>query len=240
MKKQMLYHELAKYYDLIYSWKDYKRDISKIKKLILKYKKSDGKELLDVACGTGRHLKYLKNSFSCIGVDSSKDMLKIAKNNVKGVIFKHRDMVNFKLNKKFDIIICLFSSIGYTKIYSKLRKTIKNFSEHLKTGGVLIIEGWITKSKFKHSYIHLDVTNGKNVKIARMHFSKIRKNVSVLDENYLIGEGNKGIRYLKDRHELGLFDMKDLLKVMKQAGLKAKFLKKGFTKDRGIYIGVKT
>lgn len=240
MKNQMLYRELAKYYDLIYHWKDYKKETNKIKKLISKYKKSDGKKLLDVACGTGHHLKYLKNDFSCIGVDLSKDMLKIAKMNVKGVIFKQGEMVNFKLNKKFDVIVCLFSSIGYAKTHSKLRKTIKNISEHLKLGGVLIIEGWITKSKFKHGYIHLDVTNGKNVKIARMHFSKIRKNISVLDEHYLIGEENKGVRYLKDKHELGLFDVKDLLKTMKQSDLKAKFLKKGFMKDRGIYIGIKT
>ena len=32
MKKQMLYRELAKYYDLIYSWKDYKKEADKIKK----------------------------------------------------------------------------------------------------------------------------------------------------------------------------------------------------------------
>lgn len=48
----MLYKELAKYYDLIYHWKNYKKETDKIKKLISRYKKSDGKALLDVACGT--------------------------------------------------------------------------------------------------------------------------------------------------------------------------------------------
>lgn len=39
MKKQILYRELAKYYDLVYSGKDYKKEASQIGKLILKHKK---------------------------------------------------------------------------------------------------------------------------------------------------------------------------------------------------------
>ena len=74
-----MYREIASYYDLIYSWKDYKKEAKKIKKLILKYKKSDGNELLDIACGTGKHLEYLKNTFSCMGVDINEEMINIAK-----------------------------------------------------------------------------------------------------------------------------------------------------------------
>ena len=37
----MMYKELAKYYDLIYSWKDYKGETKRIKKLIKDYKNFD-------------------------------------------------------------------------------------------------------------------------------------------------------------------------------------------------------
>ncbi len=59
-----MYKGLAKYYDLIYNWKEYKKEEKKIKKLISKYKKSEGNDLLEAGCGTGRHLSFLKINFS--------------------------------------------------------------------------------------------------------------------------------------------------------------------------------
>jgi ubiquinone/menaquinone biosynthesis C-methylase UbiE len=136
MKKQVLYGELAKYYDLIYSFKDYKKEAVRIKALVSKYKKSEGKELLDVACGTGHHLNCLKDEFSCTGVDISREVLEIARKNNEGIAFEDADMTIMDLGKRFDVITCLFSSIGYVKTHSNLEKTIRNFARHLKKGGV--------------------------------------------------------------------------------------------------------
>ena len=76
--------------------------------------------------GTGHHLKYLRDRYSCTGVDISEELLDIAKKNVKGVAFERADMTKLKLGQKFDVITCLFSSIGYMKTYSKLRETPEN------------------------------------------------------------------------------------------------------------------
>ena len=238
MEKELLYKQLAKYYDLVYSWKDYKKEALKIKSLIKKYKKSDGKELLDAACGTGEHLKYLKSNFSCTGMDISKEMLKIAKKNVKGAVFKQADIINFNINKKFDAILCLFSSIAYLKTYKNLEKSIKNFYKHLKNGGVIIIEGFIAKSDFKPNSSYMDIYDGKNVKVARIGTSKIKNGLMLAEMRYLIGEkGN--INYFSETHELGLFDINKVLKIMKKFKIRGIFIKKGLMKDRGIYIGVK-
>ncbi|HEC66385.1 MAG TPA: class I SAM-dependent methyltransferase, partial [bacterium] len=118
MEKQSLYKNLAHYYDLIYFDKDYKAEADQIKKLISKYKESKGKDLLELASGTGKHLEYLKKTYKCTGTDINEDMLRIARKRVKGVTFKKADMINLKLNKKFDAIIVLFSSIGYVKTYA--------------------------------------------------------------------------------------------------------------------------
>ena len=244
MKKQMLYRELAKYYDLIYSWKDYKKETNKIKKLISKYKKSEGNELLDVACGTGQHFKFLKNSFSCTGVDVNERIVNVAKNNVKGVVFKKADMTKFNLNKKFDVITCLFSSISYAKTYKNLRKTINNFARHLKKGGIVIIEPWFTKATFKVGLPLMSTYDGKDIKIARLNVSKLKKNVSILDMHFLIAEKNKEVKHFVDRHEVGLFEISKTIVFMKEAGFDAKFLRSGLVvdksmMDRGLFIGVK-
>lgn len=238
MKRPILYYELAEYYDLIYSFKNYRKEANRIKALISKHKKSHGNELLDVACGTGHHLKYLRDRYSCTGVDVSEELLDIAKKNVKGVAFERADMTKLKLGQKFDVITCLFSSIGYVKTCSKLKTTIQSFARHLKTGGVLIIEPWFTKRAYRIGSPHMTTYGGKDVKIARLNVSKIRGNVSVMDMHYLIAERDKDVKHFVDRHELGLFEVDKTLRIMKDAGLQARFLKNGLMRGRGLLIGV--
>lgn len=239
MKKEILYRELARYYDLIYSFKAYKKEAEQIKRFVKKYKKSEGKELLDVACGTGKHLNYLKDNFTCTGVDLNEDMLKIARERFPDVIFKKSDMIDLKIDKKFDVITCLFSSIGYVKTYKNLTKTINGFSNHLKEGGVLIIEPWISRDDYNVGLPHMTTYDRKEIKIARVNVSKIEGNVSILEFHYLVAEKNKEVKYFVDKHELGLFEIEDTLDIMQEAGLKAVFLKSGLLEHRGVFIGVK-
>lgn len=239
VEKSLLYKNLAKYYDLIYHWKDYKKESDSLLKLISKYQKSKGRNLLEAGCGTGHHLQFLKKKFKCIGTDINQGILDVARKKNKDVDFKRADMINMKLNQKFDVIISMFSSIGYVKTFTNLKKTMENFSKHLKEGGVIIIEPWFSPEKFNPGKPLLHTYENDNIKIARMSLSKRKGNISILHMNYLIAEKGKDIVYFKDVHELGLFDTNKTLEIMKEAGLKSKFLKNGFMKDRGVYVGVK-
>ncbi len=238
MKQPLIYEDLAKYYDLVYSGKDYKKEAEGIIRLIRKHKQSDGNDLLEVACGTGKHLQYLKSRFKCTGTDINKGMLKVARKRIPGVVFKKGNMINFRFGKKFDVITCLFSSIGYVKTYANLKKTIRNFTRHLKKGGVAIIEPWFTKKQFKHGYVSLATYAHPEIKIARVDFSTVKGNVSIMDMHYTIAERNKGIRHFTEQHQMGLFEVDKTLAIMKKAGFKAQFIEPGPI-GRGIYIGVK-
>lgn len=236
-----MYGDLAKYYDLIYSWKNYKNESKIITQIILKYKKSDGNSLLEVACGTGKYLENMRGKFSCTGIDLNEGMLNIAKKKFPDIRFIKGNMINFKVDYKYDIIICLFSSIGYVKTYPNLRKTLENFSKHLKTGGVVLIEPWLTKAAYKIGTPHLNVYQDKNMKIARVSVSKAKGNVSIMEMHYLIAEKDKEVKHFVSVEKLGMFEIKKTLKLMKDAGLKARFLKRGsFDKARGFFVGVKS
>lgn len=239
IKKQQIYRDLARYYDLIYSWKDYEKEAKRIKRLIAIYKRSEGNELLETACGTGKHILYLKKDFNILATDVNPGILRVARKNVRGVRFRKADMATLNMRKTFDVIICLFSSIGYVKTYANLKRTIENFSLHLKQGGVVIIEPWFTKSTYKTGMIHMTVYEDDAVKIARQNVSRSRGNISVLDMHYLVAEQGKGIKHIVDRHELGMFETKKFLSCMRRSGLRSRFLKNGLMKDRGVYIGVK-
>jgi ubiquinone/menaquinone biosynthesis C-methylase UbiE len=251
MERVGTYKELAKYYDFVYSQKDYKKESKEIEKLIKKYKRSDGNSLLEVACGTGKYLEYLNKDFSCMGLDLNEGMLKLARKRVPGMRLVNGDMINFKLNRKFDVIVCLFSSIGYVKTYENLEKTLKNFSKHTKPGGIVIIEPWFTKAEYRLGEPHLAVFQSNDIKIARANVTKARGMVSILERHNLIAEKNKDVRYFVSTDELGMFETSKFLKLMKSAGFNATFLKslslyKSKKKERlagyrikGLYVGIK-
>ena len=234
-----MYKKLAKYYDLIYHWKDYEKEAYSIKDLIKKYKKSNGSQLLDVGCGTGKHLECFIDDFSCTGIDINNEMVEVAKNKFKNAIFAQGDMIDFNLKTEFDVILCLFSSIGYVKTYSNLEKTMLNFKNHLKKGGVLIIEPWFTKSAYWVGTPGMTTYDGEDVKIARLNSTKIEGDLSIMEMHYLIAEKDKDVIHFADTHELGLFETDKTFDFMEKAGLKGEFLKDGLMKDRGLFIGVK-
>lgn len=239
MGKELLYKDLAKYYDLLYHWKDYEKESNELIRIIRKNKKSNGKKLLEVACGTGRHISYLKYYYNCVGTDINKGILDIAKKKNPDVGFIKSDMVEMKLEQSFDIIISLFGSVGYVRTYTNLKRTIKNFSDHLVKGGIMIIEPWLSPDSFKSGTPHMTIYEDKDLKIARLNVSKKKGNISILDMHYLIAEKGNSVKHLSDHHELGLFSKERTIEILKKNKISVRYLKKGFMEDRGLFVGIK-
>src|SRR5690606_13304701 len=111
--------------------KDYPAEVDKIHEFIQKHKRSKGKTLLDVACGTGVHAGLLSKHYQVEGLDLDAGMLKAAQKKYPKIRFHQGNMISFGLERRFDAITCLFSSIGYVKTKANLRKTIRTMSRHL-------------------------------------------------------------------------------------------------------------
>lgn len=233
-----MYKQLAKYYDKIYQWKDYKTECEKIHSLIKKYKKTPGKEMLDVACGTGNHIQYLKKYYDITGLDLDKDMLKIAKKKFPGVKFHNGDMRNFDLGKKYDVIVCLFSAIAHLTTQADLRKAIKTLTSHLMKGGVMILEGFVTPDAFTPGLVHAVTVNEPELKICRMNITKRKNNIAIIKFHVLVAD-SKGVEYITEDHQLAMYEHKEFLGAMKSGGLKSMYLKNGLMKNRGLYIGIR-
>lgn len=234
-----LYTDLAEYYDQIYHWKDYKKEVGKLKALIRANKRSRGNALLDVACGTGKHISYLKKDFRCVGVDASEAMLSVARRKVPGVRFVQGNMTDFDLGRQFDVVICLFSSIGHLKTKDEIRKATSNLARHLKKGGVPIIEPWIRSKQWMDKTVHLQVDDTEPLKIIRLNYSWTDGKFSFLDERYLVGKKGEGIDYLVDRHRLRFFEPEFLLSALRKAGLDASFTEESLMPGRGLVIATR-
>jgi len=234
-----MFSKSEKYYDEIYGsmGKDYAVETNKVHKFIQKYKHTDGNTLLDVACGTGAHAGLLSKHYKVEGLDLDARMLAVARKKYPKIRTHLGDMTNFDLGRQFDVVVCLFSSIGYAKTKSNLRKAIKTMGQHLLPGGVLLIEPWFGPEQWNVGRIHTLHVNQPDLKITRMGYAGRRGLVATLEFQYLIGTP-KGIEHLIERHELGLFTHEEYLEAFRSAGLKVIHDKKGLD-GRGLYVGQK-
>ncbi len=235
-----MFSKSAQYYDEIYAAveKDYAAEAAKTHALIKKYKKTKGKALLDVACGTGAHAEYLSKYYQVEGLDLDAKLLAIAKKKHPKVRFHPGDMVSFELARQFDAVVCLFSSIGYVKTKSRLRKAIKAMARHVLPGGVLIVEPWFSAKQWHPGRASMVQVNKPDLKIVRVSLSKQRgKKLSLIEFQYLVGTP-KGIEHSVEIHELGLFTHQEYMEAFKAAGLDVTHDPEGLD-GRGLYIGRK-
>jgi SAM-dependent methyltransferase len=109
----------------------------------LQFKK--GTEILDLACGYGRHaIELAKRGCKVTGLDFSKHLIDIAKKDAKKqgvkVNFIRGDMRNLSFINKFDIIINMFTSFGYFDDESDNELVLRKISRALKPNGKFLIE----------------------------------------------------------------------------------------------------
>lgn len=129
------YTLFAKYYDDFYLDKYHGEDISFLINII-----ASRKSVLDVGCGTGNHMAFLKRNFYNVeGLDKYQEMIDIAKEKVN-TIFYCKDILNFKLSKKYDAIISMRSVFNHLKNYDEFEIALNNLLKHINDNGVIVID----------------------------------------------------------------------------------------------------
>ena len=210
----------VEYYDQLYlQMKNYEKEAEILSNVIRKYEHKKSKTLLDVGCGTGEHMKHLVSNFKCTGIDINKRMIKIAKNKVPEAKFQVADMTNFSLKNKFDVIISLFSAVGYVKTFDNLVKTLGNMRRHLNDEGLVIVEPWVFKEDFIKGHVSLDTIEEENLKFARMAASKITGSRWTIVMHYLVGKEGK-VNYFKETHTMPVLSCSDYVEAFKRAGFR--------------------
>lgn len=107
-----------------------------------------GDPVLELCCGTGRILlPLLEAGFSCSGIDSSQEMIDVAKEKISQQGYEANlivaDASSFDLGKKFETIIIGFNSIGHFTTYNQIIGLLNSVSGHLETNGTFIIDVFV-------------------------------------------------------------------------------------------------
>jgi SAM-dependent methyltransferase len=231
------YGPLAAAYDIVHAGKPYAREARIVRALARRYARRPLRTLLDVACGSGRHLEQFVRWFDCTGLDRSRSMLARARRRVPGARYFLGHMESFDLGRTYDVVTCLFSAIGYVRSPAELRRTLRRFARHTAPGGVVVIEPWLTPAIFRGGRVHHLAAEENGTTVVRMNGSLLRRGRSIFDFHYLVGRAGT-VRHAVERHDLGLFDRRTVRSAIRAAGLVPHYIPGGLATGRGLWVGV--
>jgi SAM-dependent methyltransferase len=227
------------YYDKIYAsqGKDYRKEAEYLVELARSRGIGKRATLLDVVCGSGGHLLHLRKGFVVEGVDISLDFIRVARTKLPKAKFFVGDMRTFATGKEYNVVTCMFSSIGYMDTLKRLQAAMRNMARHLKKGGLLIVEPWFSPGQIENGRTSATVVEEDKLKLVRMNTIKVEGNLSSFDFHYLVGTSS-GTEHFVEKHRLGLYTRDEMSEAFQKCGLSVEYDEKGPT-GRGLYVGQK-
>ena len=215
------------YYHILYKDRGHREAALFMNQLtaFLKLKPKD--KILDLACGKGRHAKYLyKQGFDVTGIDLSVESIRYAKQYEKpNLHFEVHDMC-LPYPKQFDAVFNLFTSFGYFENEIDNLRTIKAIKAELKPTGYGVIDFLnarlaiknlipFEKKKLGNILFHIEryVENGYIIKNIRFNdqgedflFTERVKALTLEDFEVYFKEAAVELKYVFGDYHLNSFD----------------------------------
>lgn len=130
------------YYHKLYFERDEKEAQQFIDRLLEYLHPKPGSFMLDVACGKGRHSKFLASKgFDVTGIDISADSIGYAKQfETERLHFFQHDMRLPAWINYFDYVFNFFTSFGYFHTRREHDDAVRTIAQSLKPGGCVLID----------------------------------------------------------------------------------------------------
>jgi SAM-dependent methyltransferase len=217
----------AKYYDILYSDKNYNRECDFIENALLKFSGKKPKKILDIGCGTGNHMTVLlSRGYDVTGIDRSASMVELAENKMRNLSFNGRVLVNkmsdFQVDELFDAAICMFASLNYITDTEELARSLANTRKHLKKEALFLFDFWYGPAVLKiEPSARVKIIESNNIKVIRTVTPEMDTFRSLIKTHYYLValSGNKVLDELTETHELRYFFPNELDYFAKQSGL---------------------
>jgi SAM-dependent methyltransferase len=232
-----MFSESAELYDLIYStFKNYERESEAIATM-LRSANPNCRTVLDVACGTGEHARILseRHGFEVDGIDLDPKFVEIARRKHPAGRFTLADMTSFDLGRRYDAVICMFSSIGYLLTIDRVEQAIARFHQHLAPLGVIVVEPWFPPDILQAGYVSTNEAQNGDVHVVRRSRTEVvDRTLSRFVFDYDITEHGR-TRHVSEVHELGLFTVEQMRGAFERNGLVVEHDPQGLI-GRGLYV----
>ena len=234
MPRTCMFIDSPELYDAIYHFKDYARECDRLRSLIDEALPG-ARTILDVACGTGEHAKFLKQRYAVDGIDINESYLLAAQLKNPSGNYTPADMMDFDLGRTYDVVTCLFSAIGIVRTFERLERAVICMARHVRPGGALIVEPWFTPEQWRPAKPFILSGEVGADKVYRMSRSLREGQLSVLQHYYLRGTPDS-VEHCSERIELGLFTRDEMTWAFEFAGMEVRYDSEGLM-GRGLYLG---
>ena len=236
------FQRIARFYDAVYEAKgrDPQAEVAYLARHWAKDGRTpDNRSILDAGCGTGAHLGALGTHGLVEGLDLSIDMITVARRLYPAVRLHMGDLKAFQLNRRFDVVSCLFGSAGYLPTRPALRRAISSMGMHVAPGGVLLIEPPILADTIGAPRTQQIETEFQGGVLRREATTRIDGAVLEIDFDWCFepGDASPG-ETVRERHRLLLLSSKDWIADMKRAlpkGTRVEFDPEGPI-GRGLFV----
>lgn len=216
------FERYSSYYDLINKDKDYKSETEYLKNIIDRYE-NNAKTILEFGSGTGKHgLALCKQGFDVIGIEKNSIMHKTALS--EGFPNELADITNFKLEKRFDVVLAIFHVISYLVENDDVEKTFINAANHLNKNGLFIFDIWYLPAVLHQKpEIRIKKVQDDNTEIIRIATPKTHYERNVVDVNYTFLVKNKLTNQwskFEETHSMRYFSIPEISYIAKSTGFK--------------------
>ena len=181
--------------------------------------------VLDLACGTGRHsIIFAQYGFKVTAVDLSDKLLRVAKkaaeeSEVK-IDFVKSDIRNFSIDKKFHLILNLFTSFGYFNDDKENFRLFDIVADYLDASGYFVLDF------FNKSYLEKNIVMESEDSFDHCTFTQKRRieNGRVIKDIYIDKNGKKD-HYIES---VRMYGKDEIIYAIEKSGLKIKNIFGGF------------
>jgi SAM-dependent methyltransferase len=134
------YDRFAKIYNQCLAEDFCRRAFGTVEKLLLA-RVPPGSRILDLCCGTGQMARALVlRGYDVTGLDSSSEMLRLAREKVPEANFIAGDARDFHLPAPFDAAISTFNSLAHIDAHSDLVRVFRNVRNALRPGAPFLFD----------------------------------------------------------------------------------------------------
>lgn len=131
----------TRYYALLYGHRDVEDARQWVHAILERWGLPNGAEVLDLACGRGRHASFFaKSGMKVCGIDISEASIAEARLAATDGEFAVHDMREPYAEERFDAVACLFTSLGYFDTLEDDLAVFRSVFTALRPGGRFVID----------------------------------------------------------------------------------------------------
>ncbi len=204
------------YYHILYKNRDEQEAKAALDNLLRALALQPGAKLLDLACGKGRHARYLaEKGFDVTGLDISFASIAFARQfESEHLAFYQHDMRLPYRHNYYDAVVNFFTSFGYFATDQEHLNSLKNVAKGLRPNGLFLLD-YFNAEWVRH---HVVRSEEKMIDNIRFHLKKTIRGPFV----HKTVEFTTGGREFTFRERVRLFSQQELRDMLTAAGMRLK------------------